>query len=51
MVVATLSYGNWTTYIGTIKEVSTALSIHIAQPDRTWVFSDSTDVVSVVYGG
>jgi len=51
MTVTTTTYGNWTTHRGTVAEVSTALNLAHAQPDRTWTFSDSTKVVAVTYGG
>jgi len=51
MAVATTKYGNWTTYVGTLAEVSAALNTHVAQPDRTWTFSSDTTIVGVVYGG
>ena len=51
MTVSKTQYGNWTTYEGTISEVSAALNVHIAQKDRTWTFSDGAKIVSVVYGG
>ena len=51
MTVTTAKYGNWTTYTGTISEVTTSLNTHVAQKDRTWTFSDGTSIISVVYGG
>ena len=51
MVVVTTKFGNWTTYRGTIAEVSGALNLAHAQIDRSWVFSDSSGIVGVVYGG
>ena len=51
MVVTTAKYGNWTTYVGTLEEVSGALNVHNAKQDRTFIFSDGTNIVGVVYGG
>ena len=51
MTVATTQYGKWTTYVGTLAEVAAALNTKNAQPDRTWTFSDGTNIVGVVYGG
>jgi hypothetical protein len=51
MTVTIAVYGNWTTYVGTLAEVSAALKTHHAQPDRTWVFSDATTIIGIVFGG
>jgi hypothetical protein len=51
MTVTTAYYGNWTTHVGTLAEVSEALNLCHAQPDRTWAFSDGTNIVGIVYGG
>jgi len=51
MTVTTATYGNWTTYVGTITEITTSLNVHIAQEDRTWIFPDGTNIVALVYGG
>jgi hypothetical protein len=51
MTVTKTRYGKWTSYVGTLAEISAALNVHIAQPDKTWTFSNGATLVSVVYGG
>jgi len=51
MTVATAKYGNWTTYTGTVEEVSAALNLHNAKADKSFTFSDSSAIIGVVYGG
>ena len=50
MVLVTNTYGNWTTYEGTVAEVGLALAEHNANSERVHVVHTGAAVVAFVFG-
>jgi len=49
MTVATATYGNWTTHVGTIIEVMTAVNLSNTTPERVTIFYNGTNITAIVY--